>query len=77
MRKGMSDTLLNWLHVLRYPGFDWHTRNRGQMRLPLALPFVWFSKINPPVPFLHYVRAIKPTSEQMLAISKPSCPAEY
>jgi SAM-dependent methyltransferase len=35
--------------------------------LPLALPFVWFARINPPMPFSLYVRATKP------AIDK--CPA--
>lgn len=28
--------------------------------LPLALPFVWFAKLNPPIPFSLYVRAVKP-----------------
>lgn len=29
--------------------------------LPLALPFVWFARLNPAVPFSLYVRAVKPT----------------
>jgi SAM-dependent methyltransferase len=28
--------------------------------LPLALPFVWFARLDPPVPFSLYVRAVKP-----------------
>lgn len=30
--------------------------------LPLALPFVWFAKLNPPIPFSLYVRAVKPAN---------------
>jgi SAM-dependent methyltransferase len=29
--------------------------------LPLALPVVWFAKMNPPVPFSLYVNAVKPS----------------
>jgi SAM-dependent methyltransferase len=31
--------------------------------LPLALPVVWFAKMNPPMPFSLYVRAVKPTAD--------------
>jgi SAM-dependent methyltransferase len=31
--------------------------------LPIFLPFVWFAKFNPPVPFSLYVRAVKPSEQ--------------
>ena len=31
--------------------------------LPLALPVVWFAKMNPPIPFSLYVKAVKPTAD--------------
>jgi SAM-dependent methyltransferase len=30
--------------------------------LPFALPFLWFAKLNPPIPFSLYVRAVKPAN---------------
>ena len=30
--------------------------------LPFALPFVWLAKLNPPIPFSLYVRAVKPAN---------------
>lgn len=30
--------------------------------LPIALPFVWIARLNPPIPFSIYVRAVKPTN---------------
>jgi SAM-dependent methyltransferase len=31
--------------------------------LPFALPFLWLAKLNPPIPFSLYVRAVKPFDE--------------
>jgi SAM-dependent methyltransferase len=35
--------------------------------LPLALPFIWFARMNPPMPFSLYVRATKPVIDKCAA----------
>lgn len=44
------------LRVIRNRVGDW----AALPLLPFALPFLWMAKLDPPVPFLLYVRAVKP-----------------
>jgi len=48
------------LRVIRNLVGDW----AALPLLPLALPFLWLARLNPPIPFSLYVRAVKPANTQ-------------